>query len=166
MEQKLSQALPGRPMEFIPLNESTITVESVGALIYAKQSRRYLFLLRNGAKFSDTWSIPGGKIDQNETVIDALKREVLEEINFNISNEKIIPLETFTTSNHYFCYHTFLVLVNKEFIPVLNNEHKGWAWTDIESIPKPTHPGLFKTVHISEILSKIKIIEDNSIYIL
>lgn len=165
MEQKLSQALPSRPMEFVPLNDTEVTVASVGALIYSKKTKRYLFLLRNGSKFADTWGIPGGKINTNETVIDALKREVSEETNFDITDTKIIPLETFTTSNQYFCYHTFLVITDKEFIPLLNHEHKGWAWTNIECIPKPIHPGLFKTVHISEILSKIKVIEDNTFYL-
>jgi len=146
-------------MEFNTLEHNPTVIASVGSLIYSKNTKRYLFLLRNGDRFNDTWSIAGGKINKNESIVNALKREVYEEIGFDISNYKLIPLETFTTPNNYFCYYTFLIPIETEFIPILNNEHKGWAWTDIENIPKPTHPGLFKTVRLEEILSKIKTTE-------
>ena len=46
-----------------------------------------------------------------------------------------------------------------EFIPILNNEHKGYAWSKLESYPKPLHPGVFNTFRFEEILDKLKTIE-------
>jgi 8-oxo-dGTP pyrophosphatase MutT (NUDIX family) len=134
-------------------------IRSVGGLIYCTDTNRYLFLLRNGQKYAGTWSIAGGKIESDESVIDALIREIQEEINFDIAKFKKIPLETYTSADNYFCYHTFLILVDREFVPELNHEHRGWVWCTIEDIPKPTHPGLFKTVKIEEIANKIKNVE-------
>lgn len=160
MAQELSRSLSSRSLEFGSLKDFQKTnVESVGALIYAKETNRYLFLLRNGDRYGGTWSIAGGKVEPGEVAISALYRESQEEIGYDISNSKIIPLETFTTENNYFRYHTFLVLVTKEFLPILNHEHSGYAWAPITAVPKPTHPGLFKTIHIEEILTKIKTVE-------
>jgi len=149
-------------VEFISLNKNS-SVESVGALIYCTSTNRYLFLLRSGNKFDGTWGIPGGKIEAGETIISALHRELDEEIQFTIVDKKIIPLETYTAENYYFSYHTFLIIVKNEFVPILNDEHRGWAWTKIEDVPKPAHPGLFKTIKLDEIKSKLKTIELQSL---
>ena len=54
---------------------------------------------------------------------------------------------------------TFFGVLNEEFVPVLNNEHLGFAWIDSGHIPKPLHPGLWSTINIDEIQVKIKQIE-------
>lgn len=160
MAKELSRALPSRALEFSVVNTVPAKIESTGALIYCTATNRYLFLLRDGAKFPNTWSIAGGKIEDGESIIQALARELQEEIGLDINFYKLIPLETYTADNQNFVYHTFILVVDQEFIPNLNAEHKGYAWTSIDSIPKPIHPGLFKTLHISEITKKIKAIED------
>jgi 8-oxo-dGTP pyrophosphatase MutT (NUDIX family) len=164
MDKKLSRTLPSRSLEFSFVNQIPVKIESTGALIYCINTNRYLFLLRSGSRFSDTWSIPGGKIEAGESIIDALKRELAEEINFNISNQKLIPLETYTAANQAFAYHTFIIVVDREFIPELNNEHKAYAWTGITDVPKPIHPGLFKTIRLDEIQQKIKTVETQSLF--
>lgn len=161
MEEKLSRTLSSRTVEFVPVNSPTN--ESVGALIYCVSTGRYLFLLRSGNKFDGTWGISGGKIEVGETVVVALRRELEEEIGLKLSSEKLIPLETYTAENNYFCYHTFLIIVKKEFIPILNSEHRAWAWTRIEDVPRPTHPGLFKTIRLNEIQSKLRAVESQNI---
>ena len=46
-----------------------------------------------------------------------------------------------------------------EFIPLLNDEHRGYCWVNVEDYPKPLHSGVFRTFKISVILDKIKTIE-------
>jgi 8-oxo-dGTP pyrophosphatase MutT (NUDIX family) len=131
---------------------------AVGALIYSCSTKRYLFLLRNGLKNGNTWALPGGKIDAGEIPIQALKREISEEIGV-VTYDKIIPLEHFTSDNARFEYHTYIIPVADEFIPTLNHEHRGYAWTHIEDHPRPLHPGVWRSFSFDSVLKKIRTVE-------
>lgn len=133
---------------------------SVGALFLSKSTKRYLFVLRNGAKHDSTWAFVGGKTEQNETEYTALQREIVEEIGFMPLVLKTIPVEKFTNKKNNFTYSTYVCVVEEEFLPTLNHEHKGYAWSKLDAWPKPLHPGVFTTFQIDEIVSKIKTIED------
>ena len=120
-------------------------LEGVGALIYAKSTNRYLFLLRSKSKHAGSWGIVGGKVEAGETVIQGLVREIQEEIGVDYTNRKFIPIETFTADNRKFVYYTFVVSVDEEFVPKLNNEHRGYCWVEINDHPRPLHLSL---IHI------------------
>ena len=129
-----------------------------GALIYSRATKRYLFLLRNQKRHAGSWGLVGGGVEPGESLVEALRREIVEEIGF-IDVEKIIPLEKFTADNTNFEYHTYLLVVADEFVPQLNDEHRGYAWTAINDHPKPLHPGVWRTVNFKVILEKIKTLE-------
>jgi 8-oxo-dGTP pyrophosphatase MutT (NUDIX family) len=133
--------------------------EGAGALVYAKKTNRYLFLLRDKSRQQGSWGIVGGKIDAGETVIQGLVREIQEEIGRDYANKKFIPLETFTADNEKFVYYTFLVTVDDEFVPVLNDEHRGYCWVELRDYPKPLHPGLWRSFNFEVIKKKIKVLE-------
>ena len=138
---------------------ATVHTEGCGALVYAKTTNRYLFLLRNKSKHAGSWGIVGGKIDPGETVIQALIREIVEEIGRDYSSKKFIPLETFTAENSKFVYYTFLVTVDQEFVPELNDEHRGYCWVEMQDHPRPLHPGLWRSFNFDIIKKKIKTLE-------
>ena len=129
-----------------------------GALIYSRATKRYLFLLRNQKRHAGSWGLVGGGVEPGESLVEALRREIVEEIGF-IDVEKIIPLEKFTADNTNFEYHTYLLVVADEFVPQLNDEHRGYAWTAINDHPKPLHPGVWRTFNFKVILEKIKTLE-------
>ena len=133
--------------------------EGVGALVYARNTKRYLFLLRNKSKHSGLWGIVGGKIDTGETVMQGLVREIQEEIQVDFSAKKFIPLETFTADNHKFVYYTFVVGVDEEFVPKLNEEHRGYCWVELDDHPRPLHPGLYRSFNFDIVKKKIKTLE-------
>lgn len=133
---------------------------NAGALIYSQKTKRFLFLLRNASKrFKGTWGIVGGHINHNERPIEGLWREIKEETSIDLSYTKVIPLETFTNEEQDFLYHTFVVLVEDEFIPILNIEHRGYAWVDLADYPTPMHPGVWKTVNFKSVIDKIETIK-------
>ena len=138
---------------------SDALLEGCGALIYARSSNRYLFLLRNKSKYAGSWGIAGGKIEAGETVIQGLVREIHEEIGVDYTNCKFIPLETFTADNHKFVYYTFVVATDEEFIPKLNDEHRGYCWVELNDHPRPLHPGLWRSFNFDIIKKKIKTLE-------
>lgn len=133
--------------------------EGCGALIYCTSTHRYLFLLRSGGKFSSTWGLVGGKIEAGETVSQGLIREIQEELGGEIKGAKILPIEQYTSSNNKFVYHTFLIKVDEEFVPLLNHEHKGYCWVKLDDHPKPLHPGVYRTFKFKHIKEKIQVYE-------
>lgn len=134
-------------------------IEGVGTFIYSTSTQRYLFLLRNSSKYSGTWGLAGGKVDANEQILESLCRELREELGYDFTNDKVIPIEKFTSDNGNFSYHTFLIPVTEEFVPNLNHEHRGYCWVSLEDHPKPLHPGVWRTVNFKSVVDKIKTLE-------
>ena len=129
-----------------------------GALVYSIRTKRYLFLLRNQKRHAGSWGLVGGGVEPGENPVEALHREIQEEINL-ASFLQLIPLEKFTSDVGNFEYHTYLITVTDEFVPELNDEHRGYARTTIEDHPKPLHPGVWRTFNFRAILEKIKTFE-------
>lgn len=130
-------------------------VNAVGVWFYSASTDRYLYLLRNDSRHPNTWGLPGGKVNGNETLIQAIERECFEEMGSMPAYEKLIPLEKFTSADGKFVYHTFFCTVGTEFIPTLNDEHTGWAWISAGSWPKPLHPGLWSTINFDVVQEKV-----------
>jgi 8-oxo-dGTP pyrophosphatase MutT (NUDIX family) len=130
--------------------------QSAGIFFYSKSTQRYLYLLRNENK-NPTWSIPGGKIEKNETLLSGLKRECQEEIAYWDDEFKLVPIQKFV--NNTFAYHTFFCEIEEEFSPILNDEHCGYAWVGNNRYPKPLHPGLFSTINIDTVVEKLKALQ-------
>ena len=126
-----------------------------GAIFFAKDTKRMLFLHRKNGNKSNQWGIVGGKVEQNESVWNGLKREILEEIGHTPEIQKTIPLETFVSNDSKFSFHTYLCIVDNEFIPTLNNESAGYAWVDIGQWPKPLHFGAKNTLARNKGVNKL-----------
>jgi len=132
-------------------------IQGTGALICCTKTDRYLFLLRNGTKYGSTWGLPGGGIERGELPSTALSREIHEELGGTIKDAKLIPIETFTSNNGKFSYCTFLITVDEEFVPILNDEHRGYAWVSLADHPKPLHPGVWRTINFTEVSRKLEV---------
>ena len=138
-------------------------VKAVGVWFYSVATRRYLYLMRNDPKHPGSWGLPGGRVETSETLMTAITRECEEELGSMPEYVRMLPLEKFTTVDSAFEYHTFFCIVGKEFQPILNHEHIGYAWIDSGTWPKPMHPGLWSTVNFEAVQNKISTIE-SSVY--
>lgn len=68
----------------------------VGAIIFNKEGK--ILVIRRGSKAKNEvglWGIPGGAVEFNESLEEAIKREVLEELGI-----KIKPLKILSMVNH------------------------------------------------------------------
>lgn len=124
---------------------------SAGIFFYCTHTNRFLYLMRSDSNYA--WGVPGGKIENDETLLEGLERECLEEIGYFPNTAKLIPIQKFTNNN--FTYHTFFCAIENEFVPKLNDEHVGYAWIGESQHPRPMHPGLFSTINIDIVKEKL-----------
>ncbi|HWU87588.1 MAG TPA: NUDIX domain-containing protein, partial [Kofleriaceae bacterium] len=61
------------------------------ALVVVRRGHR--FLLTQERKYGSTWSIPGGRVEPGEGLVEAAVREVLEETGVPIRIEGILRVE-------------------------------------------------------------------------
>jgi 8-oxo-dGTP pyrophosphatase MutT (NUDIX family) len=121
-------------------------IKGSGALFLSQKTRRFLLLQKSSGKKEGIWGLVGGKTEQGESLWEGLKREVTEEIGFFPEVIKSIPLESFVSDDEHFNFQTYVCIVRDEFVPVLSDEHMGWAWCLIDKWPKPIHQGIRNTL--------------------
>ena len=126
-----------------------------GALLYARNTKRFLFLYRTQGKQKNLWGLVGGTNEEEETPWEGLRREITEEIG-KVDITKSIPLETFISNDDKFAFHTYLCIIDKEFMPTLNKDHNSYAWCSFGCWPKPLHLGLRNTLSSKQNVSKLE----------
>ena len=152
-------------MEFIQVASGILCYNysmqsAVGVWFYSLSTQRYLYLMRQDSRHPNTWGLPGGKCHTGETLLEAIYRECREELGSMPQYNKIVPIEQFTSADGAFCYHTFFCSVESEFQPILNQEHRGYAWINSDAVPRPLHPGLWSTINFEEVMQKVSVILD------
>ncbi len=114
----------------------------VGTLLYSIDTNRVLLNLRSPHKTHGMcWSLWGGMINEGEVPIDALMRELSEEMGLLPDIIKHVAFDMYQSPDGHFKYYSFVSAVRSEFIPILNSESCGYAWVDLGVWPKPMHAG-------------------------
>ena len=103
-------------------------------------NRKILLLKRNSLTFaSNTWCMPGGKLERNETPLQAIIRETKEETGIVLVPKqtnlvKTIYVRIFMPKQDYLL-HLFKSVLAKsqphDCEIVLNHEHKDYLWVDL-----------------------------------
>jgi 8-oxo-dGTP pyrophosphatase MutT (NUDIX family) len=143
--------------------ENSIVKESIvcsGALFYAKTTGRFLLLQKAEGKHAGTWGLVGGTNVTGETPWQGLQREITEEIGAIPKIIKTLPLETFVSNDRVFNFHTYLCVIETEFVPILSEEHSAWAWSTVDRAPKPLHQGLRNSFSSKTIRTKLQTVFD------
>ena len=65
-------------------------------------------LRKNRSQYNNFWEFPGGKVEEGETIDNALEREIKEELSIEISSDCVAPL-TFAVDYHN-THQTILML--------------------------------------------------------
>ena len=95
------------------------------------------------------WVFPGGKVEENEDIFTALKREIKEEVGLDISNERkqISEYEYERPDGEITVGVCFLVKTSNDKI-TLSDELEDFAWVNKEEFKKYTLP--FEGVVVDE----------------
>jgi len=100
-------------------------IDVVAAVI--KKDNKYLIAQRNRDKhFAFYWEFPGGKVNNNESFENALKREILEELSINIKINNKISSERFRDKKINVEVHYFLCEKLDE--EIILSEHEDMKW--------------------------------------
>tara|TARA_Y100001970_G_scaffold90407_1_gene113936 strand:+ start:1524 stop:1895 length:372 start_codon:yes stop_codon:yes gene_type:complete len=100
-------------------------IDVVAAVI--KKDNKYLIAQRNRDKhFAFYWEFPGGKVNNNESFENALKREILEELSINIKINNKISSERFRDEKINVEVHYFLCEKLDE--EIILSEHEDMKW--------------------------------------
>lgn len=127
----------------------------VGAFIINPENK--LFLMKSH-KWSDMWVVPGGHIELDETIDHALKREIKEETNLDITNPKLIVLlesindKEFHTKKHMIFFNYRADATSDQVS--LNNEGQEYGWFDkneVFTLPLNKFVGITLQNHLNEI---------------
>jgi len=111
-----------------------------GGVFYSKETKKFLLAYRSKyVNEPHTWGVWGGAIDENETPVEAMKREVREETGYT-GAYKLVPSFVYKKGN--FKYYNYVIVVDKEFKPRLDWEAEKYGWFSIDDFPTPLHFGL------------------------
>lgn len=111
-----------------------------GCMILSRRTGRFLMCFRSArSPVPNTWSVWGGRAEEDETPEETARREVFEETGLRVIGdlEHIFDQDAFG-----FRYDTFLCVIEDEFTPALTPEADGYAWVPLEHVPSPRHDGL------------------------
>ena len=102
------------------------TIEVVASIIH--QDGKILATQRGYGDFKGLWEFPGGKIEPGETPEEALRREIREELNIDISVEKHICIVEHDYPNFHLTMHCYWCsIVQGELVL---NEHQSARWLE------------------------------------
>tara|TARA_Y100001970_G_C14120443_1_gene795965 strand:- start:503 stop:880 length:378 start_codon:yes stop_codon:yes gene_type:complete len=100
-----------------------------------KKEKQYLIAQRNKKKHLGLkWEFPGGKVKENENFEDALKREILEELDITINIHNKIAEKKYQDEKINIILHYYLCSYKNGTIKL--NEHENLIWVEKKDFKK------------------------------
>lgn len=136
------------------------TIGAGGVLLNNRQE--VLLIKRNQAPAQGLWSIPGGRLEPGESLVDACRREFKEETNLRIEvNHIVAVVERKLEGFHYVIIDFSVQLADEtECIPIANSDVSEAKWISLDDlgqydlvvglaeIIKRTHESLVRGVEV------------------
>lgn len=123
----------------IPIPFRMETQRGVSAIIYDKRGDKHYFLLLHRVEGWNGWEFPKGKIEGDETPLQAVTREIKEETGLKSYNVKgsLVNKREFVHNERQYSFETFLVEANMNVVVDLSHDegaHDNYIWTDKQGV--------------------------------
>lgn len=129
-------------------------IENVELTVLCLIHQKDQYLLQNRVK--DDWkgfALPGGHIEKEESIIDAVIREMKEETGLDIRNPKLCGIKQFPIENGR--YIVFLFQTDEFFGEVTSSEEGEMVWVKRSE--------LLKMDTVTDLLPLLRVMEDDSL---
>lgn len=103
-------------------------IEVVAAVILDQNHRVFCAKRKDDGELALKWEFPGGKIEENESHQEALKREILEELSATISVDRYLMTVHHTYNSFKLTLHAYLCRVEQGQLTL--SEHVDAQWLD------------------------------------
>lgn len=126
------------------------------ATIYNTKTNKVLLLQRNDG--NNVWEIPGGKRENNEDIVDALKREVKEETGLTINEYKLVYVSPIFENHPVlkpFLNIGYLCLVDNSDV-VISDEHIDYKWVSVEELVNYLDNDIYNDLLNNGMISELK----------
>ena len=134
----------------------TIFLFGPRATIYNTKTNKVLLLQRNDG--NNVWEIPGGKRENNEDIVDALKREVQEETGLIINEYKLVYVSPIFENHPVlkpFLNIGYLCFVDNNDV-IISNEHLDYKWVCVEELASYLDSDIFSDLKNNGMIKEIK----------
>ena len=116
----------------------TLTEVAVG--IVQRSDGQYLLTTRpQGKAYAGYWEFPGGKLEAQESVVAALRRELQEEINITIADAEMVRTDVVDYPHALVRLH--FCLITQWSGEIQMREQQTFAWSDLPTALSPILPG-------------------------
>lgn len=103
------------------------TIQVVAAVIFDEQGR--IFATQRGyGEWKDWWEFPGGKIEQGETLQEALRREIREELDAEIEVGDLLRTIEYDYPTFHLTMHCFKCKLADGHVTLLEHEAAKWLY--------------------------------------
>ncbi len=112
---------------------------------------------------SGNWTLPGGHLDQNESPIEGVEREILEETGYTAKAENLVGIYSAPEKDDLVLLFRANIKKEGSFIP--NEEIERVAFFSLENLPEQMHPWNRKRIFdaFSETVSLLHIFKEEDL---
>ena len=100
-----------------------------------EKKNQILIMSRNKKEsFRDCWEFPGGKLNNYETYLEALVRELKEELNIKINIKELVNYSFFKHQYRAFLLMMYVFEIKKWSGKICNNESVKLEWVSVREL--------------------------------
>lgn len=124
------------------------TIEVVAAIIV--RGGKVFATQRGYGEWKGWWEFPGGKMEDGESPVDALKREIREELDAEIEVGELLETVEWDYPAFHLTMHCFICTLKSESLHL--NEHEAAEWLTRETLHSvkwlPADEGLIDKIEL------------------